>query len=60
MGLPASQTHPAEVMLTVAALHVVTATILLYADMAFWTLAGGRNTSKTVRYDISDVYFFTY
>lgn len=38
MGLPATQTHPTEVMLTVAALHVVTAPILLYADVALWTL----------------------
>lgn len=40
MGLPATQTHPTEVMLAVAALHVVTAPILLYADVALWTLTG--------------------
>ena len=38
VSLPAAQTHPAEVMLTVAALHVVTAAILLYTDVALGTL----------------------
>lgn len=43
VSLPAAKTHPAEVMLTVAALHVVTATILLYADVTLGTLVGRKH-----------------
>lgn len=35
---PISKAHPAEVVFTIITLHVVASTILLYADMTFWTL----------------------
>lgn len=35
---PIPKAHPAEVVLTIVTLHVVAATVLLYADMTFWTL----------------------
>lgn len=38
MCFPISKAHPAEIMFTVVTLHVITATILLYTDMTFWTL----------------------
>lgn len=38
MCFPIPKAHPAEVVLTIVALHVIAATILLYADMTFWTL----------------------
>lgn len=33
--LPVAETHPAEVVATRAALHVVAAAVLLYADLTF-------------------------
>lgn len=38
MCFPISKAHPAKVMLTIVTLHVIATTILLYADMTFWTL----------------------
>lgn len=38
MCFPISKAHPAEVMLTIVTLHMIAATVLLYADMTFWTL----------------------
>ena len=35
---PVSEAHPAEIMFAIIALHVIAATILLYADVAFGTL----------------------
>jgi hypothetical protein len=38
MCFPVPQTHPAEVMFAVIALHMVTATIFFNAYVTFWTL----------------------
>ena len=38
MSPPVSEAHPAEVMFAVEALHVVTASVLLNADIALGTV----------------------
>lgn len=38
--LPVPQAHPAKVVLTVEALHVVAAAVLLDADVTLWTVLG--------------------
>ena len=40
MSSPVSQTHPAEVVFTVKALHVVAAAVLLDADVALGAVLG--------------------
>ena len=40
MSSPVSQTHPAEVVFTVEALHVVAAAVLLDADVALGAVLG--------------------
>ena len=49
MCSPVPQTHPAEVVLAVIALHVVTAAILLDADIALGTVLGvGRDVVRSL------------
>ena len=38
MCFPIAQAHPTEVMFTVVTLHVITTTIFLNTDVAFWAL----------------------
>jgi hypothetical protein len=45
MGLPVSQTHPAEVMFAVITLHMIAASILLNTDVTTRTL---KSRFKTV------------
>jgi hypothetical protein len=41
--LPVPKAHPAEVVLTTVALHVVAAAVLLDANMALWALQSTQN-----------------
>jgi len=43
-----SEAHPAEVVLTLGALHVVAAAVLFYTDLALWTLNTNTTTSATL------------
>jgi hypothetical protein len=47
MGLPVSETHPAEVVLAVVTLHMVTASILLNTDVTMRTLTMKPQISNT-------------
>lgn len=42
MSFPVSQAHPTEIMLTVAALHVITTTVFFDTDMTFGALRTGK------------------
>jgi hypothetical protein len=46
MGAPVTKAHPAELVLAVEALHVVTAPVLLDADVAFRAVLSQHRASK--------------
>ena len=49
MSSPVAETHPAEVVLAVVALHVVAAAVLLDADIALGTVLGvGRDVVRSL------------
>ena len=49
MSPPVAETHPAEVVFAVEALHVVTASVLLNADIALGTVLGvGRDVVRSL------------
>lgn len=50
VGLPVAQTHPAKVVLTTVALHVVAPAVLLYADLTLGAHLYNRRLAFILRH----------
>ena len=46
MSFPITKTHPTEIVFTMVTLHMVTASIFFYANIAFWALQNKINTKN--------------
>ena len=49
MSFPITKTHPTEIVFTMVTLHMVTASIFFYANIAFWALQNMIKLTFTAR-----------